>query len=131
VIVTVYYTAGCNHPPTARNGDFLLKSEICGDLELLIIHVLTAKSTVNVTAGDFNAFDTALLEANFGLDQLVEIPTHRTAVVFWTNSINCSDTYHADTFASLVKSKHQVVYLTLNWGIKHIKIKDGHTKFEA
>jgi hypothetical protein len=51
------------------------------------------------------------LETDFGLELLVDTPTHCSQIIdkFFTNR---PDIFHVDVFASLNKTKHQVVYVT-------------------
>jgi hypothetical protein len=64
-----------------------VKAEYCGVLELLLnpSQPDSVNSYVIVIADDFNFLDTAFLESDFGLDQVVENPIF-IAIIFWTNS---------------------------------------------
>jgi hypothetical protein len=81
-----------------------LKSELSDDLEsLLTSSAHSAELPVIVIARDFNSFDTSFLEVDFGLDQIVDRPTHCNHILdkFFTNR---TDIYRADVFA---KQYHQ------------------------
>jgi hypothetical protein len=74
----MYYIAGCYHPPKARYSDSALMSELAGDLERL---ACLFPPVIIVIAGDFNSFGTSFLETDFGLEQLVDTPTHCSHII--------------------------------------------------
>jgi hypothetical protein len=105
-----------------------LKSQLCNDLEsLLTLSAHSAELPVIVIAGDFNSFDTSFLEVVFGLDQIVDRPTHCNHMLdkFFTNR---PDTYHADVFVSIIKTERQAVYVTQTLCTKQT-VKSGCKKF--
>jgi hypothetical protein len=94
---------------------------------LITLSVHSAELPVIVIAGDFNSFDTSFLEVDFELDQIVDRPTHCNHILdkFFTNR---PDIYHADVFASIIKTKHQAVYVTQTLCSKQT-VKSGCKKF--
>ena len=108
-----YCIAACYHPPRARYCDTVLKDELTNDVELLLSGPFSPKTSIIVIAGDFNLLNTDFLEYNFGLVQLVDRSTHCNHIIdkFLTSRPDIS---RFDTFASLIKTKHQVVFVEFN-----------------
>jgi hypothetical protein len=110
---TTNYIAAC-YPPKARYREEVLKDELSSDLEMLLNGSSTAmKTPVIVIAGDFNSLNTEFLESDFGLVQVVDKKTHGSHIIdkFFTSRPDIS---RFDSFASLIKTKHQVVYVEMN-----------------
>jgi hypothetical protein len=110
---TIYYVAGCYHPPKPRYLDRVLVTELTRDIEILNrLHVVGSQPAVVVLAGDFNNFDTEFLEVDLGLAQIVNVPTHgnKTLDKFFTSRPDIS---HVEVFSSLIKTKHKAVCIKL------------------
>lgn len=101
----VYSIACCYHPPRPLYED----ARIIEQLSVGIDFVLSNSSdSIVFVAGDFNSLNTDFLEADYGLCQIVNDPTHGNNCldrVFTSRP----DIYVATVFRSLIKTKHLAV----------------------
>ena len=83
---------------------------------------------VILIAGDFNSLDCSFMESYFGLEQIVNKPTHCNHILdkVYTNR---PDIYEADVFISLVKTKHRAVYVRQRVGASVMTENQNRAKF--
>lgn len=106
----MYIVACCYHPPKPVYDCKLFTEQLSMQVEHVISHY---DSCVLTICGDFNSLYTGFLEIEFGLVQLVDIPTHGNNLldkVF----VNRPDIFSATVCKSLLKTKHMSVIVSAN-----------------
>lgn len=103
----VYSIACCYHPPKPQYTPPSLIDKLIQDIE----HVIGCDdASVILVAGDFNQLNTAALEDEIGLSQLVECNTHGEHLL---DKVFCNrpDIFKASVQKSLIKTKHLAVLI--------------------
>jgi len=104
----VYYVAGCYCPPKPKYDVGLFKCTLEDGIEMFSRDV---GSEIIIIAGDYNSFKCEFLESQFGLEQIVRVPTHGPNILdkVFTNR---SDIFSTCVFNSLIKTKHKAVLVS-------------------
>jgi len=105
----LYFIACVYHPPKPKYDWKVFQNELAAGIDA-ITHLYP--SSIIVVAGDFNQLDTSVFEVDYGLSQLVDSPTNNDNLLdkVFTNR---SDLYNAHCFASLLKTKHLAVLVSV------------------
>jgi Reverse transcriptase (RNA-dependent DNA polymerase) len=100
-----YYIACCYHPPKPSYKAKLLTDAVAKDLEFLLC---LASNPIIFVTGDLNQLHTDFLEQDFGLTQIVTMPTHGKNII---DKVFCNrpDIFSSLVLKSLVKTKHDAV----------------------
>ena len=104
----LYFVACAYHPPKPKYNPHKLIDELVDGIDFIIQQYC---SPIIIIAGDFNQLDTSSLQIDFGLSQIVSLPTHKQNLIdkVFTNR---ADLYEASVFKSLVKTKHMAVLIS-------------------
>jgi hypothetical protein len=79
-------------------------------------------------AGDFNSLTSSFMESDFGLEQILDKPTHYNHT-FDKVYIYRPDIYVADVFSSLTKTEHRAVYVRQRLGASAMTGNQNRAKF--